>query len=822
MKRKRKFYILIVLYVLVLVFSFLGFKHLYGSNVDWLSQHSVIPEYFRNLFYEMKRLIPNLAFNLGASQNIYNYSYYGLLSPVILISYLLPFISMTTYIQGASIILYILFGILIFKFIDSNLKNEFLAFICSLFAITMSAVNFNFHHHIMFVWYLPFLLMALLGVDKYLKSKNSFLLILSTFLIIMTNYYYSVSSLIVIFVYGLYKILNEEKTDVNKVIKKVLFLGLHLVVAVLMGMIIILPTFYCLKGLNRSSHDVISLWKLFIPDFRKIFYLPGSLGIIGVLFLAPIGNIFTKKSKVGDLFLNTILILVTTMPLFMFILNGGLYVRSKVLIPFIPLFIYSFACFADSLFKEKINIRKFIIFTSLLFIASVIFNYFNAIYIFTILGSLGIIYWSFKKKNKKLFYGYTFITLFICLALANLSEKYVSLEFYSKINDSAISELYNNIDDNDFYRSYNRLSPKDDANKIYGNNYYSPVIYSSTYNQRYWKFYNFRFGNNIRYRNAFMTTGTENELFLSYMGVKYLTSKNFKSLYYKEIRENGDFKLYLNENANPICYVPKSLGSYQKLKKLSFPYDMEYMMKNAVVNSSSEGNDKSEIKEYKSPKIEDSYQFSVKDKTYRQIDLDNSLVGKVLYISFDMMENQKCHEISKDNGDTYIEINGVKNKLTCKEGIYHNKNNKFQYVLPVIEENPKLKIVIGQGKYKIENVKIYYSDKIVGDNVALEKVKVDKKNSTITGEISLDEDNYLITSIPYDEGFTVYVNDEKVEKEIVNEAFLGAKLGKGKNNVRIEYHSPYYDVSLLITIFGWCLFVGVLVLEKIKKVRESK
>lgn len=822
MKRKRKFYKLIVLYVLILVLSFLGSKHLYGSNVDWLSQHSVIPEYFRDLFYETKRLIPNLAFNLGASQNIYNYSYYGLLSPIILISYLLPFISMTTYIQGASIILYILFGVLIFKFIDSNLKNEFLAFICSLFAVTMSAVNFNFHHHIMFVWYLPFLLMTLLGVDKYLKSKNSFLLIFGTFLIIMTNYYYSVSSLIVIFVYGLYKILNEEKTDVNKVIKKVFFLGLRLVVAVLMGMIIILPTFYCLKGLNRSSHDVISLWKLFIPDFRKIFYLPGSLGIIGVLFLAPIGNIFTKKSKVGDLFLNTILILVTTVPLFMFILNGGLYVRSKVLIPFIPLFIYSFACFADSLFKEKINIRKFTVFTSLLFISSVILNYFNAIYTFTILGSLGIIYWSFKKKNKKLFYGYTFIILFVCLALANLSEKYVSLEFYSKINDSAISELYNNIDDDSFYRSYNKLSPKDDANKIYGNNYYSPVTYSSTYNQKYWRFYNFRFGNNIRYRNAFMTTGTENELFLTFMGVKYLTAVDFKSLYYKELMKDRDFKMYINENANPICYVPKKLGSYQILEKLKFPYNIEYMMKNAVVDGGRDLEDKSEIKEYKSSKIDESYQFNAKEKTNMQIDLDNSLVGKVLYISFDMKENQKCHELGKDNGDTYIEINGVKNKLTCKEGIYHNRNNQFQYVLPIIEENPKLKIVIGKGKYKIENVKIHYSDKIVGDNVALDKLKVDKKSSTITGEVFLDEDNYLVTSIPYDDGFTVYVNNKKVEKEIVNEAFLGAKLGKGKNHVKIEYHSPYYDVSLWITILGCCLFIGVLFLEKSRVIIVNK
>ena len=49
----------------------------FGAKVDWISQHSVIPDYFRKQFYETGKLFPEFAMNLGGGQNIYNYSYYG-------------------------------------------------------------------------------------------------------------------------------------------------------------------------------------------------------------------------------------------------------------------------------------------------------------------------------------------------------------------------------------------------------------------------------------------------------------------------------------------------------------------------------------------------------------------------------------------------------------------------------------------------------------------------------------------------------------------------------------------------------------------------
>ena len=71
-------------------------------EVDWISQHSVIPDYFRQQFYETGSLFPEFAMNLGGGQNIYNFAYYGLYNPVILLSYALPFVKMGDYVMAAA------------------------------------------------------------------------------------------------------------------------------------------------------------------------------------------------------------------------------------------------------------------------------------------------------------------------------------------------------------------------------------------------------------------------------------------------------------------------------------------------------------------------------------------------------------------------------------------------------------------------------------------------------------------------------------------------------------------------------------------------
>ena len=66
--------LILILVFFIVYFSITRNEFLYGSLKDWNSQHWLFPEYFRKLFYETHDLFPDFAFNLGAGQNIYNFS----------------------------------------------------------------------------------------------------------------------------------------------------------------------------------------------------------------------------------------------------------------------------------------------------------------------------------------------------------------------------------------------------------------------------------------------------------------------------------------------------------------------------------------------------------------------------------------------------------------------------------------------------------------------------------------------------------------------------------------------------------------------------
>ena len=93
---------LLILFTLFFCWLFCGRYGVFGSKVDWISQHSVFPDYFRQQFYDTGDFFPEFAAGIGGGQNIYNFAYYGLYSPVFLLSYLLPFVKMSDYLIAAS------------------------------------------------------------------------------------------------------------------------------------------------------------------------------------------------------------------------------------------------------------------------------------------------------------------------------------------------------------------------------------------------------------------------------------------------------------------------------------------------------------------------------------------------------------------------------------------------------------------------------------------------------------------------------------------------------------------------------------------------
>lgn len=813
MKKDWKNYIVIVVYGLILIAVLLGFNNLYGSNTDWISQHSVIPDYFRKIFYETGNLVPDLAINIGAGQNIFNYSYYGLLSPVILVSYIMPFISMTTYIIIASIILYLLSGILMYRFIKNNFKDNKMALFLSLAFISLTPLTYHFHHHIMFVWYIPFLLMALIGVDRYVEKNKSLLLVLGVFLMIMTNYYYSVVGIVAVLLYGAYKLLEKKDTNVKTFIIDVLKASIRVIIPLLLAGIILIPSAYVILGSGRLDNASVSLSSLIYPNIKEVVYKSFSLGISAILLLAPFSLICTKKRKASEIFLGVSLIILTLIPVFMYAFNGFLYVRGKALIPLAVLYIYVMALFIKHILNKNINYKLLGIIGILLIVIAFFYNYHDNVLItfaIDIVFSFILIFLVVKYKKAEIIYIPLLIMLVWCSWIGNKGEGYVSLDKYQSINSNMVDKLLGAIDDDGYYRTSNYNYPLEVANKYYNEHYYSTTIYSSNYNSLYRDFYNFTTGNNIVYRNAFVSAGEKNELFNNIMGIKYVISEESPGMGYELIAREGDLNLYYNPNYYPLVYGVSELGSKEIFDSLNFPYNIDYLLKNPIVNG---GN-----KEYESSiqelnwDLEAEYSFQLKEKTSYKYLLSDIVKDKYLIVTFDMDYNESCSK-----GDTTISINGEVNKLTCRSWRYHNHNNHFEYVLSSDEGISELDIEISKGRFIISDIHVYTMDYRENSYQELDNLYIDKKHSRITGEITLEDDGYVISSIPYEEGFKVKVDGKDSEAEIVNEAFVGFKVSKGYHEVIIEYHSPGKTMGLICSTLGLISLIVLMLYEKFEE-----
>ncbi len=358
-------------YLLLLVLTaglcwLLVLRHgIFGAKVDWISQHSVFPAYFRQQFYDTGQLFPEFAPHIGAGQNIYHFSYYGLLNPFVLLSYLLPFVKMSSYMMVVQFLCLLASVELFYFWLKKQGIAEKICFSVTVMFLLAGPMIFHSYNQIMFVQYMPFLCGGLLGVDRYfsLQKKTGCRgagLIMCTFFMIMTSFYFSLGGLLTIGLYGLYRFFKNKEEQGETVtflslVKEGCSFGIILLLPVLMAGILLIPTAMALTG-RESISAGISFRQLFLPQFRikGILYSPYGIGLTSFA-LTVLAALVWRKSRAEKVTAFCCLFFLG-IPLWTSILNGGLYLRDKVWIPLLPLLCFLVAVYLDHLDKEKENL----------------------------------------------------------------------------------------------------------------------------------------------------------------------------------------------------------------------------------------------------------------------------------------------------------------------------------------------------------------------------------------------------------------------------------------------------------------------------------
>ncbi len=831
MTRRRKeniFALSFFLLIIIFIYAYLTRSDcLYGSSVDWQNQHYLIPEYFRNLFYDTGKIFPNFAFNLGSGENIYYLSYYGLFSPIIFISYLLPFVSMLNYIIFSSLTLLYLSAVLFYFFLRKNRYSFKVSLICSVMLLCSGPLLYHSHRHIMFMNYMPFLILGLYGIDKYFYKGKSGLLILSSFLMIMTSYYYSVGSLIVLFLYYTYLYLKNNDFKIKDYVIKSFKIAVPLIISVLLSMLLVLPTAYVLLNSRGDSTTVLKFASLLIPNttFSYLLYNPYSVGTTAITLISIIYMIFTKKKE--NKFLSIILLLISIFPIFNYIFNGTLYIDSKSLIPFLPLVLIITAEFLKYVFSGKTNMFYIIVIGLLCSILS------KSLFITLDLLGIILIILIFKHTKKTRVVGaYLCLICFIVAIIINSDDKLITKNEVDSSDNEALASLISNLYDGDdnLYRTENMVERYMDINSIYNMDQYQTSIYSSTYNKTYNNFYYNVFNNAIPYRTRSTMVSVNNPLFQILMGERYIITKGEAPINAKLINQKNGVKVYQKDDVLPIGYASSHILSNSDFKKLKYPNNTISLLNNIVVDDTTSNSVVSNLKDttldykvlstkdVKYEKTNNGYKIVSNSSTGNiKLKINTDVANKIMYIRFknNNIPTRKKNEIT-------ITINGNKNKLSYSKWKYYNNNTTFDYTL---YDDSVLDISFTKGTYNISDINVFLLDykdiTNLNSNVDEFHFDMDKtKGDNIVGDIDVAENGYFNLSIPYDKGFNIYVDGKKTQYKETNVGFIGFKIASGHHDIKITYKAPYRKIGSIISMIGLISFILLFIYEnKLKKIK---
>ena len=837
---------------------FVGRYGIFGAKVDWLSQHSVLPDYFRQQFYATGKLFPEFAANLGGGQNIYHFAYYGLYSPLILPSYLLPFVKMSDYIMAVSITGLTASVLLFYYWLKSRKTDTGTAFILSLMFLLAGPMIGQYSGQIMFVDYMPFLCLALIGVDQYFEQEKSGLFTISVFLMIMTSFYFSIGGMLALVLYGLHRYF-EQREECRVTVSTFLIDGLCFVrpmlLAVLLGSFFLVPTALALTG-GRSKGQNISLASFFIPQItvERFAYSIYGIGLTTLVITVLLTGLLYRK--VYEKVLTYGCVIVLAIPVFAYLLNGGLYIRDKVFIPFLPLLCYLISIYLEKCRKRELSfiagIVPYIITTIFVYIARNQFvskgigeSIWKALLAESILFLICYVLYCAMKRYYKETKEILMLALpsVICLAVTMNTfyqmkpDRYVSRKLYRDVvgeqNRQAVKEALK--DDDGYYRTEQMGSDDENAadlNRIWDVDQNITSIYSSAYNPDYQTFRQKTFRLEEPFRNGMMQSVSKNPVFQRMMGVRYIVSDSDVPGY-TLVKKCGTTGIYQNKDAAPVMYATDRVMTEEEYKKLAFPYNQTAFLEYAVVGEHTESSDQNIMTAYKPVSMkkadaQDGWRIHAKkmkkttfsiQQVQQKTAQEKKQENRILFLKF-RVDN------AHPNKDVAVWINGIRNKLSAKDHVYYNENKIFTYAVPLKDGEDNISVTFGKGKYRLSQVQAYLGSLPErSETLYQSEVQVDKKqtkDNVIQGMIQVKNNGWFITSIPYDTHFKMYIDGKETKIQKVNMAFLGCKIRRGKHEVKIIYHAPGTTTGKVLSLIGIAGFLLVLVQEKRKQKNNTR
>ena len=771
-------------------------------------------------------------------RNFLNY----LSSPVNL---LLLFFNKSNHLSGLSLVIgfkAVLSAMTCSIYLNKKFKSNSLLLVPICLLYVFSAYYRAYYWNLMWIDGMIMLPLVTLGIESIVKENKWKLYTFSLFVMLIANYFIAymicIYSVIYFIIYLIYKteLKDLKKKNIKNLFNKIFMFGTSSLLAGGLSAFLMIPMASSMASISATggtiptsqyyNFEFINFIKAHFSCVNSVIFKSDAIttpnvsaGII-VLFLSIsylLNTNISKKNKICYLILYFIFVAFIFVPQLDFIIQAfhvpnDLPYRYSFIYTFIMIILSSYAVLnldKDSLIKILvlfafcigailITIKDTYALASkeaLLINVIILFLY----VFFFLLGKY------FKTYRNIFFFALILVTSIDCIESLNygLQVSQIADNFYSSTKeiDESISTI-KNYDDSLFYRidNPNNHTLNDSSKSFYnGVTTFSSMAYQDMAElQRYLG----NQGNNI---NSYMYVD-QTPIYDMMFDVKYMIGSRIDKQRYELIKPNSNITKF-NYSLGLAFGVNKDVLNWEYTNNSPVYVQNDFVEKATHIDNV-----------FNPLTLVD--EEEIQNDTLKVIKYTYLNPKEISYIYW----NTSSISFIKIGNDLYARDDYYTNCNYLDSYNYNNYND--EHIIGFSSEEDYIEILIGYNYYTDNIIHPYYLD-----SNKFEQVYNKLKNSTLTlttfeedkivGQVYLDDDSVMYTSIPYDEGWDVYVNDRIVNTYSLGNSLLAFDVSKGLNKIEFRYRIPKLKIGLIISTISLAIIFQLFYIEKKKKVTRK-
>lgn len=837
---------------IMLLVSFFSNVYPFGNNTFLISdcggQYINYLSYFKTIFTDNNNFLYTFSKNMGGSA-IDLFAYY-LMSPLNLLCLLCP----NEYLPVAVFLIVIikigLCGLTFNWFINNKYPFSLKSLI---FSTSYALMGYNMAYFWDIMWLEGVILLPIIifGIEKMISGKKPYMYILALTAALITNYYIGWMLCIFSVVYFVFKLIlcTGKICDFKLQMKTIAKFIVSSLTSVGLSAFWLVPVFLSLQG-GKAKFSLATLtfkenYK-FIDVFTKLYSntinknqmiagLPNiycGIFIVVLVILYFLNSNIKLKEKLVSAGIISIMLISFHINTFNLIYHGfnepvGFLYRYSFTLSFL-LILIAYRSFIY--LKSGIN-NKNILHCALIFIVATLIIFKNnydfirikCVYfdVFLMLGFCILIYSYITTKTRKdivitiaafLQIGGLFLNAFLCMKSLQVFGMAKMDEYKNYV--CSVDPVVNKIKEEDktFYRlekTFKRTNNDPMQFNYNGLSHFSSC--EKTFVKSFLGKMGFRNSGNWAYYNNGSTVSVD-----SFLGVKYLASKDKLKKDYEYLFSKNDINVYRNPYALPLGIV-----SSDKILDLDIKSSDLFEIQNNIFNCMS-----------------DSYDDIFNNAEVVNVDLENlSLVAE----SGNTKKYQKLDSNKKafikfnlnvtDTNALYTYINAPK---VQKTKIYINdlclgdyfdtyrwdivnlgKFSKGETVIFKIELLEK-DLTINDALFYYENLDILKQkyNQLSSQKCVLEKIS----SAHLAGNVNVLQDNqYLLFTIPYEKDWHIKIDGKKVTPIKAADTLLSVPIDKGMHEIDLKYIPRGLYLGIGVSAITLFMFIGTIIYNKNKR-----